>query len=213
MTVQTSSKYFWQIVHSREEKYFDNMLKSSKCFETNKHTRIHGIYHKSGGTHTLVVMWAKKGNPCYVTHEIISNTHIDSVSYCQRAGEEEWEKHRTRLKGMYSMRAPICKPTAYYRHTQRRNKFLTSFHIYWYYWDVMWFSREVPILHHAILRYVFSTPFWQCSQRAHTHMYLFWHLFLCRKKVNWIWKSNSVWFFLYICTCMEHIKCLFQFSS
>lgn len=25
------------------------------------------------------------------------------------------------------------------------NKFLTSFHIYWHYWDVMWFSREVPI--------------------------------------------------------------------
>lgn len=67
----------------------------------------------------------------------------------------------------------------------------TSFHIYWHYWDVIWFSE------------------WQC--RHHHHRILFmWQVSPIIAINPLVWELNmKVNSMLYI----QHIKCLFQFSS
>lgn len=89
--------------------------------------QIHGNHSRY--TSNSLTLW--KGNPCYMTHEIISN----GIS----------KKWMNRIK-LPKQKNPCvtralrirCIDSAATRTYYTLNS--TSFHIYWYYWDVMWFS-------------------------------------------------------------------------
>ena len=66
------------------------ILKSNKCLGTNKHTRIHDSHHDLVDIfdHTLTLCDKKKGNPCKMTHGIISNISDVCAFWCHIAKKE-----------------------------------------------------------------------------------------------------------------------------
>lgn len=79
------------------------------------------------------------------------------------------------------------------------NKFNIISHLFWHYWDVIRFFDGVPILLHvpnnAAPHRIAYTDMAHPPVIADPFSY-----------ENWIWNVNSS-------LCMQHIKCLFQFST
>lgn len=141
-----------------------NMLKSNKCFlklisilDSWHPSHLVGIFSR-----TLIHFKRREERKSVLcdtwNHLKCTQCLCASVSYCKRLaccyGKEEEGERTERVSAYFMVFActhgndlayhfgkALHPPTNSILH----NKFLTSFHIYWHYWDVMWFSREVPI--------------------------------------------------------------------